>query len=426
MSEFVRNSYDPIDEAQCMSEWFSDYMYGLTSDIGFVPTIVKDRMNDLFGPDASPEDAMPQLRALVLEFADDVEDQTNSVLYVCGYPDDMIERLGMGDTASTIRKIESRFTKEDDEQLTGPSIATPIAQGLAKPAVRDTVISPKLPMVTPAANKIAKPAVQQTVKPPLAKIKYQPTSAAPVQRVELGEGSLTSVDDLVREAEGEKWQDRGLCAQTDPDAFFPEKGGSTREAKRICQGCEVKTECLEYALDNDERFGIWGGLSERERRRLKRGQFTVDEALAEADTRLEARLIAKREMAKRIEQLFSIVCQEDERDEEFEAEVSYDDELWEQLVATVFDKLYRQGLKNPDEERIGNLRRYFTVQTFEGENAQWYIDNETRLAKDLRGMDFVMQGIHQQYAAIQKEADLDEQPDILQMCQGLMANKLAS
>ncbi len=67
------------------------------------------------------------------------------------------------------------------------------------------------------------------------------------------------------------WQDQALCAQTDPEAFFPEKGGSTREAKRICLGCEVKAECLEYALHNDERFGIWGGLSERERRRLKRG-----------------------------------------------------------------------------------------------------------------------------------------------------------
>lgn len=77
-------------------------------------------------------------------------------------------------------------------------------------------------------------------------------------------------DDLF-EAVEDQWQDRALCAQTDPEAFFPEKGGSTREAKRICQGCEVKAECLEYALHNDERFGIWGGLSERERRRLKRG-----------------------------------------------------------------------------------------------------------------------------------------------------------
>lgn len=68
----------------------------------------------------------------------------------------------------------------------------------------------------------------------------------------------------------EEWYDRALCAQTDPEAFFPEKGGSTREAKKICTGCEVRAECLSYALANDERFGIWGGLSERERRRLKR------------------------------------------------------------------------------------------------------------------------------------------------------------
>ena len=66
------------------------------------------------------------------------------------------------------------------------------------------------------------------------------------------------------------WQADALCAQTDPEAFFPEKGGSTRDAKRICGQCEVKSECLEYALKNDERFGIWGGLSERERRKLKR------------------------------------------------------------------------------------------------------------------------------------------------------------
>jgi WhiB family redox-sensing transcriptional regulator len=67
-----------------------------------------------------------------------------------------------------------------------------------------------------------------------------------------------------------EWQERALCAQTDPEAFFPEKGGSTREAKRVCMSCEVRVQCLDYALENDERFGIWGGLSERERRRVKK------------------------------------------------------------------------------------------------------------------------------------------------------------
>lgn len=73
-----------------------------------------------------------------------------------------------------------------------------------------------------------------------------------------------------QEVERLPWQEYSLCAYVDADVFFPEKGGSSREAKRICAQCSVKGECLEYALDNDERFGIWGGLSERERRRLKR------------------------------------------------------------------------------------------------------------------------------------------------------------
>ncbi|MGO1560664.1 Sporulation regulatory protein WhiB [Actinomycetales bacterium JB111] len=96
----------------------------------------------------------------------------------------------------------------------------------------------------------------------------------------LGDGPLTSswdetdlseLEHLDHGGEGPlSWQDRALCAQTDPEAFFPEKGGSTREAKRVCSSCDVRSECLEYALANDERFGIWGGLSERERRRVKR------------------------------------------------------------------------------------------------------------------------------------------------------------
>ncbi|GAA4918278.1 transcription factor WhiB [Stackebrandtia albiflava] len=79
-----------------------------------------------------------------------------------------------------------------------------------------------------------------------------------------------------------EWQERALCAQTDPEAFFPEKGGSTREAKRICTRCEVKAQCLEFALAHDERFGIWGGLSERERRKVKREAREAARLAAEA------------------------------------------------------------------------------------------------------------------------------------------------
>lgn len=78
------------------------------------------------------------------------------------------------------------------------------------------------------------------------------------------------------------WMSEGLCAQVDPEVWFPEKGGPTREAKRICNGrpangdspavdpCPVRQQCLQFSLVNEERFGIWGGMSERERRPLLR------------------------------------------------------------------------------------------------------------------------------------------------------------
>jgi len=71
-------------------------------------------------------------------------------------------------------------------------------------------------------------------------------------------------------APGLAWQDAALCAQSDPEAWFPEKGGPARMARRICRACEVREPCLEYALANDIRDGIFGGLSETERRRVKR------------------------------------------------------------------------------------------------------------------------------------------------------------
>ncbi|MDQ0790489.1 WhiB family transcriptional regulator [Streptomyces sp. B3I8] len=68
------------------------------------------------------------------------------------------------------------------------------------------------------------------------------------------------------------WQQRALCAQTGADFFFPEPGSSLREAKRICGMCEMRSVCLDYALRHDERFGVWGGLSEKERLRLVRAE----------------------------------------------------------------------------------------------------------------------------------------------------------
>jgi len=71
------------------------------------------------------------------------------------------------------------------------------------------------------------------------------------------------------------WKSRANCMGVDPDLFFPERGMSTREAKEVCRGCVVREDCLEYALANGEKFGIWGGLSERERRRIRRARALV-------------------------------------------------------------------------------------------------------------------------------------------------------
>lgn len=63
---------------------------------------------------------------------------------------------------------------------------------------------------------------------------------------------------------------RGLTTAERDDIFFPSRGADVGRAKTICGGCPVRAECLDYALTHSERFGVWGGLSERERRRIRR------------------------------------------------------------------------------------------------------------------------------------------------------------
>ncbi len=70
--------------------------------------------------------------------------------------------------------------------------------------------------------------------------------------------------------EDNSWQLEANCLGVDPDLYYPERGASTKEAKAICRGCVVREDCLEYALANGEKFGIWGGTSERERVRIRR------------------------------------------------------------------------------------------------------------------------------------------------------------
>jgi WhiB family redox-sensing transcriptional regulator len=72
----------------------------------------------------------------------------------------------------------------------------------------------------------------------------------------------------------EDWSSRAACRTTDPDALFVQ-GAAQNRAKALCMGCVVRTECLADALDNEVEFGVWGGMTERERRALLRRRPNV-------------------------------------------------------------------------------------------------------------------------------------------------------
>ena len=70
------------------------------------------------------------------------------------------------------------------------------------------------------------------------------------------------------------WTTAALCAQVDSELFYPEAGAPNRDAKQVCAGCNVRAECLAYAIAHRERCGVWGGTTERERRRMRRAPVT--------------------------------------------------------------------------------------------------------------------------------------------------------
>lgn len=91
---------------------------------------------------------------------------------------------------------------------------------------------------------------------------------------------MAFVEDSSEDVVEKSWWDFANCLGVDPDLFFPERGASTKEAKEVCRGCVVREDCLEYALGHGEKFGIWGGMSERERRRLRRQRALSKRAAA--------------------------------------------------------------------------------------------------------------------------------------------------
>jgi WhiB family redox-sensing transcriptional regulator len=79
-----------------------------------------------------------------------------------------------------------------------------------------------------------------------------------------------------------RWMAEGNCRDQPPSLFFPSDGVGVEVARRVCEGCPVQSPCLEYALANGIDHGVWGGASERERRRIARRR-RLERAAAAAD-----------------------------------------------------------------------------------------------------------------------------------------------
>lgn len=113
---------------------------------------------------------------------------------------------------------------------------------------------------------------------------------------------MTAVELVFKARTGDlSWQERAACAEYDTRVFFPPQGGDSATPKKICRQCPVREACLEYALVNTERFGIWGGLSEKERRHVRRTWRAArsQAALASVDADLARRSAEQR--ARRVD-----------------------------------------------------------------------------------------------------------------------------
>lgn len=195
-----------LEEAIEMSDWFPDYVAGITDEQGRLPRLTRIRLKRHFGDFLS--EGLALVRNEIPMLPEDI--QPDVAAYICGFPEDDLNAILEHKRDEVVRTLDAVFP---------PALRVrSVAQGIGSSGLR---VMMKEPDPNPDEDKLA-------------------------------------------------WQVDALCAQTDPEAFFPEKGGSTRDAKRICTSCEVRSQCLDYALANDERFGIWGGLSERERRKLRK------------------------------------------------------------------------------------------------------------------------------------------------------------
>ena len=222
---------DPTKQAIEMSEWFPDYMFGAIDEPGALPQMTRSRLRRHFGDDFEGGlrlvcDEIPMM---------DPDMQPDVAAYICGFPKNDLEAMLENQIGKVILELDKAFP--------------PIKKD-PKPSAQPGSLSTRRPSIS-----------------------YVPTNSAPAQPNHAGVMP---------------WADYALCAQTNPEAFFPEKGGSTREAKQTCYKCETRAQCLIGALATNEEFGIWGGFSRSERNAMLKsnekagGMLTLEEVAEKA------------------------------------------------------------------------------------------------------------------------------------------------
>jgi WhiB family redox-sensing transcriptional regulator len=229
----TEQAYTTLDEAVMMTVWFPDYLFGVQEKPGQLPSLTVKRLRRQFGE--SGDEGLRLMCDEIPMFSSEI--QPDVAAYICGFPEEDLELMLQQDLKTIISLIDERFPPVVPRQLTGN----------------------KTPVATPTRKVQGEPMPLDT----------QPNRQSDKGEIRLSLGASSS--------EILAWQDDAICAQTDPEAFFPEKGGSAIEAKKICFSCASQFECLVYALKNEEHFGIWGGHSERERRNTLKAAKKIGE-----------------------------------------------------------------------------------------------------------------------------------------------------
>ncbi len=243
-----------INAAQQMTDWFPDYLYGVIDAPAELPRLTIERLVRQFGGGDTGQH-LEKIRDALMIF--DQEHQANLASYFCGYPNDALKALE--DTTPIEVSVEAL-------DVTFPPLPEVHSLALIE-ELRAEREARLLERRQAALAKVAADPITPTSQPRIV------VQAVPAQQVHPTGWRSTSVPSLapsiVEPGHPLEWQNDALCAETDPEMFFPEKGGSTRQAKKICADCEVSAECLDYAMKHDETFGIWGGLSSKERKKYK-------------------------------------------------------------------------------------------------------------------------------------------------------------